>query len=354
MIARLVPKFWVGAMLMMVMGCSTVQGPDISREEVNESTKELEVKAFEHNMAQVQRINVIGNNLLNAVELEDVKVKTRPYTGLYIVPRNKVTNRYYNKRPNMGVYIGFVLDNTPASRAGLQSGDILTALGSESIEDNQAALKVMRNPKGLAGMKAGEEIHLTIERDGQPQAVSLVLEERLADVTFSLTNHEVVNAWATDSHIVITAGMLNFVKNDEELAAVLGHEMGHIIRGHLKRKTAAVITNSVVALTLGVTADVFAPGTGSLVQLGSESLGEMAGLKFSRDLEREADYFGTKIYCRAGYDPQFAANFQERFSIEIPKTLTASYFNSHPNSPERKLRISKTVEEVMGEANTAK
>jgi predicted Zn-dependent protease len=143
--------------------------------------------------------------------------------------------------------------------------------------------------------------------------------------------------------------LLNFTKSDEELAGALAHELAHIIRGHLAMKKGGIVVNTIAAVSLGVTAEVFVPGTGTAVMNGIQGVGTMFSYKFSRDLEREADYYSLKILDWADYPLDEAAQFQERFSIEVPKTLIAGYLNTHPNSPERKLRIEKSIEEIRQE-----
>ena len=72
-----------------------------------------------------------------------------------------------------------------------------------------------------------------------------------------------------------------------------------------------------------------------------------AAAKYSRDHEREADFVGTYIAARAGYNTNDAADFWRRFSSEIPESMKQSYDSSHPSSPERAVRMEKAVAEII-------
>lgn len=339
------------AIVILLSGCSTVQGPSISKQDVNDAAKEMEVKAFKYNMEQVKRINRIGYTIVKSIPKDDIKIPPRPDLGLYVLPRNRITNRMYKQKPVEGVYIGYVFEGTPVAKSGIQEGDILVAIGSQKIENIYTLAKLIKQSMKENGAKTGDQLTLSILRNGQKMDMKVMVEEVPVNVAFSLSNEEMVNAYAESDRVHVTIGMLNFCKSDDELAAVLGHELAHVARGHYKRKAGAMVVNAVASITLGVTAEVFVPGLGDLVQAGTQSVGNMAGLRFSRDLEREADYFGLKFMRQAGFNPKTAVEFQNRLAVEIPGTLSAGYFNTHPSSAERSLRLQKSIEELAKAGN---
>jgi len=79
---------------------------------------------------------------------------------------------------------------------------------------------------------------------------------------------------------------------------------------------------------------------------GVGQIGDIFNASYSRDLEREADYFGTKFVYYSGYDVNACATVEERFAIEIPATMIEHYLSTHPSSPERVARVRKTIEEL--------
>jgi beta-barrel assembly-enhancing protease len=140
------------------------------------------------------------------------------------------------------------------------------------------------------------------------------------------------NAFAVATgNVYVNIGALLRLRNEAELAAVLGHEGGHLADDHMYRGITA--SKSVArlgsVLTLGLTTTL--PGLGMLV-----SYSTMAG--FSRDFEREADHTGVERLTAAGYEPKAAAPVFERMAREVAdrKIKQPPYvFADHPQLLER-------------------
>jgi beta-barrel assembly-enhancing protease len=137
-------------------------------------------------------------------------------------------------------------------------------------------------------------------------------------------------------HIYITTGLLKLA-NDNELASVLAHEVGHIAARHSlktlkKRQGYNDFAKSIGELT-GVAGDI---GRDLGVTLG-QMLGEGFLLVHSRDEEREADYLGVRGMAKAGFDPQgMVTMFQklQRVEGQTPNLVT-SLLSDHPDVQER-------------------
>jgi beta-barrel assembly-enhancing protease len=137
-------------------------------------------------------------------------------------------------------------------------------------------------------------------------------------------------------HIYITTGLLK-IANDNELASVLAHEVGHIAARHSlktlkKRQEYNDIAKSIGELT-GVAGDI---GRDLGVTLG-QMLGEGILTIHSRDEEREADYLGVRGMAKAGFDPQgMVTMFQKLQRVEgQTPSLLGSLFSDHPDVQER-------------------
>ena len=95
-----------------------------------------------------------------------------------------------------------------------------------------------------------------------------------------------------------------------------------------------------IPLILGsIAAEKAAPGSGRMVQLG----GSIFTQKFSRDMEREADYYGLLYAHKAGFDVEKGIEIWERFVVELPESQRSSLFSSHPTSTERLARARKVA-----------
>ncbi len=154
---------------------------------------------------------------------------------------------------------------------------------------------------------------------------------------FVVLNNSVPNAWALPGgKLAINRGLLTELRNEAELAAVLGHEIAHAAGRHgAKAIERGVVSQAVLVGVVIGAADTEYAGTA----LGAAQLA--AGLlnqKYGRDAEREADFYGTRFMARAGYDPYAAVTLQETFlrlSEGRRQTWVEGLFASHPPSAER-------------------
>lgn len=139
-----------------------------------------------------------------------------------------------------------------------------------------------------------------------------------------------INAFSTlGGYLYVNEGLLDFVQSDDELAAVLGHETGHIERRHaVTMQSKAQILN----LLFGV-ASLFSPFLyrfGNLLQAGALA-------KISRIDELQADQYGLLLMSRAGYDPQAMLTMQQHLGVMAGEhsDLVTKYFEDHPGSDAR-------------------
>ena len=145
----------------------------------------------------------------------------------------------------------------------------------------------------------------------------------------------VVNAFAVPGgYVYFTRGILAVLNSEAELAAVMGHEIGHIAARHSAQQYSKA---QLTQLGLGV-GSIFldSPVVTSLAQLGVG----MLFLRFSRDNEREADDLGVEYSSKVGYDAtQMAAFFEtlERMNPGSDRSGLPGWFSTHP-SPEGRVQ----------------
>lgn len=322
-------------------GCATVKGASVDKDELSAYEKELAVKSYEHKLQKVARVTQLGYQLVKNLPADDVKVDSRPYLGLFCLNQEPVINQFHGIKAQEGVVVIFVLPDSPVARAGINPGDLVTALNDEPIKD------VKKLEHYIDKLPLDQPVHLTVIKDEKEHTIKLMPEKIPLDVRFLVIDDNRVNAGATYNMVVITYGLLNFANSDEEIAAVLSHELAHIARGHVQRNVGGVILREGIAAGLGVTAGILVPGIGAAVQVGVSQIGGLFTKGYTRNLEREADYFGLKLMYHSDWNPDSAINFYERFAIEIPGSMTKGYFKTHPPTSERSLRMRKTLEAIQ-------
>jgi len=164
---------------------------------------------------------------------------------------------------------------------------------------------------------------------------------------FHCVNATYVNAYAfPGGSIATTRGILLRLENEAELAALLGHELGHVNARH----TAEQLTSSQITSAIISGAAIFAQSQdesyGALVSgLGALGSGLLLS-KYSRDNEREADALGMKYMVKTEYSPEGFIGLMDvlrNLSSHKPNLIEVM-FASHPMSDERYATAQKSLE----------
>jgi predicted Zn-dependent protease len=147
------------------------------------------------------------------------------------------------------------------------------------------------------------------------------------------------NAFAVPGHVYVTRGLLVLVNDEDELAGVLAHEVGHIAARHaVQRISRALPAGILTGVVSGVTG-LASPMLGSLFAAGGSLATEALLAPYSRDQEREADRVGQEIAARAGYDPsalpRALATLERCDALGAEPKRRPSFLDSHPSTPER-------------------
>lgn len=186
-----------------------------------------------------------------------------------------------------------------------------------------------------------------VEKVGRRIAMQSGLANSEKEFTVTLLNSPVNNAFAIPGgYVYVTRQLLALMNDEAELAAVLGHEVGHVAARHAsKRNTTSTIGN------------ILATGLGVLT--GRSELGQLAGygaqlytLRFSRTQEYQADDLGIRYLKTAGYDPAAAAdilaslnaiNAVDARSAGKDANAVPTWASTHPNTADRVARARKAA-----------
>ena len=340
MIKKLISIFLIISFTLLVSGCATVTGPSVSREEIERANEELKVKALDFQIKQLQRLQTIEDRLILAIPKEDIKQEPRPLLGITCNPIDKYLEKLYNLSVKKGVVVIGVREKSAARDISLQPGDVLLSLNKTKIDN------VRRFQAVASKLKIDQPLEIEILRGNQNLNFSTKMGQFPINIPIMMVDAQEVNAGTDGKMIVVTYGLVNFAKSDDEIAFVVGHELAHAVRGHVAKVQGGQILALIAALALGIAVESRSPGSGSTVMRGVGDIGNIFTASYSRDLEREADYFGTKFVYYSGYDVNTCATVEERFAIEIPATMIKNYLSTHPSSPERVARVRKIIEEL--------
>jgi predicted Zn-dependent protease len=155
---------------------------------------------------------------------------------------------------------------------------------------------------------------------------------------------EDVNAWCMPGgKIAVYSGLVDKLKvTDDELAAVMGHEIAHALREHGRERA-----SERVAQQLGVTVLSVALGLGDLgAQLTQTVLEVTLSLPHSRTHETEADRIGVELAARSGYDPRAAVSLWEKMG-KLGGGKPPQWLSTHPAAETRIRDLQDYSERVM-------
>jgi predicted Zn-dependent protease len=152
-----------------------------------------------------------------------------------------------------------------------------------------------------------------------------------------------INAGATFGQVAVTSGMLDFIESDDEMAIVLGHELAHVTEGHVMKGAIGGLALNVLAIVL----ETQAPGAGQ----AAGGVGQLFLNHYTQTQEREADDVGLRYAYQAGYDPRAAVDVQERLAVQVPQSMSAGYFDTHPSSVERAVAAREEARELLAQGD---
>lgn len=152
--------------------------------------------------------------------------------------------------------------------------------------------------------------------------------------TFKIVDADDINAMSLPGGFVyINAGMILAADDEAELAGGMAHEIAHVALRHGTRGQSRAVLLEMLAIPVMVAG-------GPVGVIGSETARlavPMSLLKFSREFEAEADYFGLQYMYKAGYDPNGLVTFFEKVQArekKKPGTMSKA-FSTHPQTPDR-------------------
>ncbi len=206
-------------------------------------------------------------------------------------------------------------------------------LGKEVAKDVESTERVLKDP----------EVQSYVDKVGKK--VAKVCDRKDVKYSFKVLDSEEINAFACPGgFIYIYKGLMKMMDSEAELAAVLGHEVGHIVARHsIKRLQAAygysILMEVALGDKMGKTARQMVDAATGLILLG-----------YGRENEYEADNYGILYEKKAGYNPKGMLQLFAKFkTLEgKPPNKFQKLLSSHPPAKDRIGNGNKQIQKVGG------
>ncbi len=220
---------------------------------------------------------------------------------------------------------------TGRSQLMLVSQDDAQRMGLQAYQEIMAKSKVSTDPQANARVqRIGRDIARVSQNMGGQWEFNVIDEPKT------------INAWALPGgKVAVYTGLLNLGVTDDELAAVMAHEVGHVIAQHSRERLSQAVATDIGLGVLGASGKL---GHGAL-QAVNLALGIGVGLPFSRLQESEADFVGLNLMAKAGYDPRAAITLWQKMSKD--KNGPPELLSTHPSSEKRMRDIEAALPKVM-------
>jgi len=220
------------------------------------------------------------------------------------------------------------------------SEDYLASMAATEFAKIKEEIPISRDVQGTE----------TVNRVSSRIARAIGPELPEAEWEFVLLEHEAANAFAMPGgKIAVFTGLLDIVETDDELAAVIGHEIAHVLLQHANQRMSAELLRGIGGVAAAVGTRDMDEEERALV-LAAYGIGTQVGimLPYSRTHETQADRLGLMIAARSGYDPRAALAFWQKMA-RASSGAPPEFLSTHPGYDTRM----QTLQEAMPDALNA-
>lgn len=206
----------------------------------------------------------------------------------------------------------------------------------------QSAPQMARQHGGLHPDQRSQDL---VDRVGKSLVDnSLVYKSKYPFDFHLLRDDKTVNAFALPGgQVFITMALFGQFTSEDQLAGVLGHEIGHVIHRHGAERMAksGFIQGLIQSVMLG------SGGSQSAGQIANV-VGQYTSMKYGRDQELESDDFGVRLMMEAGFDPTSMLSVMDILEKSSGGKKTPEFQSTHPSPDNRREMIKKSIEKYGG------
>lgn len=213
--------------------------------------------------------------------------------------------------------------------------------------DQEIAMGLQSAPQMIAEMGGevqGTQYDALVKRVGEKLVRNTGANSTIYKDNFNfhlLADQQTINAFAMPGgQVFITMALLSQLENEDQLAGVLGHEIGHVVARHSAEKLAQMeLAQGLTGAVSMATYDPSNPSGGALAQMVSN----MMQLKYGRDQELQSDDLGVRFMIESGYDPEQLIGVMEILKRASGNRETPEFQSTHPDPENRKEHILEAI-----------
>jgi len=191
------------------------------------------------------------------------------------------------------------------------------------------------------GLHPDERARAHVAQVGQRLVSNTIAKQSGYPYDFHLLRDEqTVNAFALPGgQVFITAALYGKLQNEDQLAGVIGHEIGHVIHRHGAERMASTgfIQGLIQSVMIG------SGGNGSIAQVANV-VGNYTSMSYGREQELESDDFGVRLMMEAGYNAEHLIGVMDILEQASGGSRMPEFQSSHPSPDNRRAEIQRSIE----------
>lgn len=228
---------------------------------------------------------------------------------------------------------------TSEGAIGLKRRQMMSPLVSEAQLDQSAQVayaEVLQKAKSDGGLNTDPAMTARVRAVAGriiPQVGAFRQDALKWQWQVNVIKSDELNAWCMPGgKIAFYSGIIQQLNlTDDEIAAIMGHEIAHALREHARERASEQAT---AGLLINAGAAGFGLGAGG-ADLGRLAYQTTFGLKHSRQHETEADRIGVELAARAGYDPRAAITLWQKMAARSGGKSQPEFLSTHPSANTR-------------------
>ncbi|MCW5923901.1 MAG: M48 family metallopeptidase [Saprospiraceae bacterium] len=205
----------------------------------------------------------------------------------------------------------------------------------------------------MGGLSRNQQAAAIVKQVGQRIVQNSAARQTPYQYDFHLlADPRTINAFALPGgQIFITEGLLVRLStdgqslNEDMLAGVLGHEVGHVVARHSAERMSQM--ELAQGLTGAVTMATYDPSNPNMAYI-AQSVANMITMKYGREQELQSDNLGVRFMLEAGYNPEYLIQVMEVLKQAAGPNRTPEFQSTHPDPENRQAEIQRAIQEWRG------